>query len=386
MSDSTITTQLISRRSDPGNWQSCREAAAPVPMPEITSASSTPDRRLMRNFARVRPAWFLICMLTAAFAQAPAGRGQGDGRDKIAWPPGYIEPNTPNMPYVTPETPQGTGPYKAIMATDPGATEYVFYYPADLAALGNKKMPILLWGNGSCAYAGNHFRNFLTEIASHGYLAIAGGPMGAPAGETITIASNNPLRDPEAPRPPVAAPASPARKQVTPELLSQGIDWAIAENERQGSKFYHKLDTSKISVMGQSCGGGLAATFGSDNRVTTIGLWSGATSRNTTLGVTTNKPVLIVTGDPRYDVAFYEGLAAFEAIKKPVVFYAWRVNMTHLGTYRQANGGELSPVATAWLDWRLKGDKTAAKMFEGGDCGLCTNVHWHVQKRHIDEK
>ena len=95
----------------------------------------------------------------------------------LKWPPGYIEPNTPGMKYVTPETPQGTGPHKAVMATDSGAPEFVLYYPADVKALGAGKMPIVLWGNGSCTYVGNKFRNFLTEIASHGYLAIAGGPM-----------------------------------------------------------------------------------------------------------------------------------------------------------------------------------------------------------------
>ena len=71
-------------------------------------------------------------------------------------------------------------------------------------------------------------------------------------------------------------------------------------------------------------------------------------------------------------------------MKSATIFYAWRVNMTHLGTYRQTNGGEMSPVAIAWLDWQLKGDNIAAKMFLGEDCGLCTNKHWHVQKRKLN--
>jgi hypothetical protein len=171
---------------------------------------------------------------------------------------------------------------------------------------------------------------------------------------------------------------------VTADLLSRAIDWAIAENDRPGSRFHHRLDTSHIAVMGQSCGGGLASKFGLDKRVKTIGLWSAGVGPHADLSATMNKPVLIVTGDPRYDVAFYAGLSAFESLKKPPVFYAWRVNMTHLGTYRQSDGGELSPVAVAWLDWRLKGDKDAGGMFSGPNCGLCTNRHWHVQKRHIE--
>ncbi len=118
-------------------------------------------------------------LIATANAQTPSvDPDQAANRTTLQWPPGYIEPNTPGMKYVSPETPQGTGPYKAIMATDSGANEFVLYYPGNLNELGAKKMPIILWGNGSCTYMGNKFRNFLTEIASHGYLAISGGRWG----------------------------------------------------------------------------------------------------------------------------------------------------------------------------------------------------------------
>ena len=323
----------------------------------------------------------------ATITAAGAGRGSAP---RAEWPPGYVEPGLPQPPYMPANTPLGTGPYKAIMATEAGAEEFVAYYPADLAALGNKKLPILIWGNGSCSYVGNKFRHFLTEIASHGYFALAGGPMSAPDGgrsETITISSNNPLQNPEAPpAPPAAARTGPPRQAVTVELLSRGIDWAIAESKKQGSKFYHKLDTSKVAVMGQSCGGGLAAHFGADKRVKTIGVWSGQTEQIAEYRNTLKVPTLLVTGDPRYDIAFYWGLNDFDGMRqtKVPVFYAWRNNLTHLGTYRQTDGGELAPIAIDWLDWRLNGNRAAARMFAGSDCGLCTNAHWHVQKRNMN--
>src|SRR3954447_6578980 len=144
----------------------------------------------------------------------------------LKWPAGYIEPNTPGMKYLTPDTPQGTGAYKAIMATDAGAPEFVLYYPGDLKSLGGAKMPIVVWGNGSCTYVGNKFRNFLTEIASHGYVAIAGGPLGPPSNETITMASNNWTPSAVGPKP-AARAVDPSRPRVTVDLLSKGIDWAI---------------------------------------------------------------------------------------------------------------------------------------------------------------
>jgi len=363
----------------------------------------------MRNISSIALFSVVVLFSSVATAQMPApppasGRGAAAGRGgagpatpAVEWPAGYVDPTNPQPPYMPPNTPLGTGPHKAIMATEPGAEDLVAYYPADLAALGTKKLPILVWGNGSCAYVGNRFRHFLTDIASHGYFVVAGGPMSAPdngRSETVSMSQNNALRNPEAPPGPAAptvAAASPApgaapRQQVTVELLSRAIDWALGEDRRSGSKFFGKLDASSVAVMGQSCGGGLAAQFGSDKRVKTIGVWSGATMRATEYRDTLKVPTLLVTGDPRYDIAFYWGLADFEGMKKVAapVFYAWRNNLTHLGTYRVADGGELAPIAVAWLDWQLKGDQTAARMFKGTSCGLCVNSHWHVQKKNMN--
>ena len=320
-------------------------------------------------------------LIATASAQTPSvDPDQGANRATLQWPPGYIEPNTPGMKYVSPETPQGTGPYKAIMATDSGANEFVLYYPANLNELGARKVPIILWGNGSCTYMGNKFRNFLTEIASHGYLAISGGPMGPPTAETITMASNNWTPSAIGPKP-APRPANPNQVRVTVELLSKGITWAIAENSRQGSKFYGKLDPNAVGVMGQSCGAGLAASFGDDKRVKTMGVWSGS-NKNMRDKITV--PVLYISGSEIYDVAYPGSMDDFNNITKAPIFHAWRTGMTHLGTYRQYLGGELAPIATAWLDWQLKGDQTAAKWFKGADCKLCKDTNWHVDKKKID--
>jgi dienelactone hydrolase len=327
--------------------------------------------------------------VTLHAGQAPARGAQAPAapidRASIVWPPGYVEPNTPGMPYLTPETPTGTGPFKAIMVSDPGAPEFVTYHPANLAALGDRKMPILLWGNGSCSYIGNRFRYFLTEIASHGYLALAGGPMGPKERETITMASNNPTQAVGAPppgsAPAAAAPANPAQRQVTAELLGQGVAWAIAENTRQGSKFFGKLDTNAVAVMGQSCGAGLAGSFGNDPRVKTVGMWMGS---NATMADKHKVPVLLITGDETYDVAYGRAKTNFEAINTVPIFYAWREKLPHLGTFRQQNGGEQGRIAVAWLEWQLRGDTTAARMFKGANCTLCQDSNWHVQKKRID--
>ena len=115
------------------------------------------------------------------------------------------------QPYYKPEVPRsGTVPYKAIMATEPGLSAHVAYYPANLRRWGTKKIPVLIWGNGSCLDAGNRYRQFLTEIASHGYLVVAGGPMGAVEFEVV----RNPIPRQLGSSARGAGPAPPPAKQA----------------------------------------------------------------------------------------------------------------------------------------------------------------------------
>jgi dienelactone hydrolase len=99
--------------------------------------------------------------------------------------------------------------------------------------------------------------------------------MGKPSNETVRMSQNPVVRKPgDATPPSPPRPADPNRKTVTVDLIERGIDWAIAENTRQGSKFFGKLDTSKVAVMGMSCGGIVALGAGTDPRVSAVGIWN----------------------------------------------------------------------------------------------------------------
>ena len=65
---------------------------------------------------------------------------------------------------------QGTGPFPAVMEQDPGLPTHTVYRPKELTRLQGQKLPIIAWGNGACVNNGAAFRNFLTEIASYGFL------------------------------------------------------------------------------------------------------------------------------------------------------------------------------------------------------------------------
>ena len=41
-------------------------------------------------------------------------------------------------------------------------------------------------------------------------------------------------------------------------------------------------------------------------------------------------------------------------------------------------------IAVSWLEWELRGNEQASRMFKGADCALCRDSAWHVQKKRID--
>jgi len=307
------------------------------------------------------------------------------------------------VPYVSPDTPQGTGPFPAIMEQDRRLPTHTVYRPKDLSTLDGEKLPIIAWGNGACVNIGNRFRYFLTEIASHGFLAIAIGPIGDKIAE-LAPQPPSAARRAEAPPPPQAARGgddarnAPSGPATMSSQLIDAINWAIAENGREDSPYFGLLDTSMIAVMGQSCGGVQALAVSTDPRIKLTGIWnSGLIARDPNSPprpamenvpkeqlAKLHAPIFYFTGDEANDIAYPNGLDDFQRITVVPVFHAYKDGLPHVGTYREPNGGELGTVAVALLDWQFKGDKEAAKMFQGSDCELCRDPRWHVSKKKME--
>lgn len=294
------------------------------------------------------------------------------------------------QPYFKPDYPLGSGPLKAIMATEPGLSAHVVYYPSTLAQLGAKKMPIVIWGNGSCLFAGNRYRQFLTEIASHGYLVISGGPMGAVEQEVGPQSNPAPRQAGAAPAANAASVPGAPQERVSVTLLKEAIDWSLKQNTDPTSRFYGKLDAANVVVMGHSCGGGLAVQLAiEDARVSALGIWysgaglAGARGNDAASLEKIKGPVLIITGDATNDIAFANGKSTFEALNHTPVFYAWQDDLQHIGTFGAKEGGENGVVARNWLEWTTRRDRTAARMFVGAGCTLCKDPSWHVFRKQL---
>jgi dienelactone hydrolase len=281
-----------------------------------------------------------------------------------------------------PDTP-GTGRFPAMKEEAASLPNQVLYRPANLAALGNTKLGLYLFGNGACVDDGASSRLHLLEVASHGYLAIAPGRIRSGPGATA---------------PPAPAPSSQAAqlnvKSSYRDLLA-AIDWALAQNADPKSPYYRRIDTTAIAASGFSCGGAQAMRVAADPRVKTLvmmnsGLFNDGESasipemdvRKAALQALHTPTLYVIGGET--DVAYVNSQDDFRRIGHVPVLLANLQGVGHGGTYWQPNGGKAATVVVAWLDWQLRGDARAARLFTGADCGLCRDKAWLVQKKRID--
>lgn len=305
--------------------------------------------------------------------------------------------------------PETTGPYKVVMEMDPSLPEHTVYRPEQVSRVKGK-LPVVAYGNGACANAGNAFENYLAEVASYGFLAVANGPID-PAAPGRPPKPGQPF--PPFPSPPKddkganAGGRAPFQQSKT-SALYETMAWAKVQNGKEGSLYKGKLDLASIAVMGQSCGGLQALEAAGDPRVKTAVILNSGIIRNTAplaegespaKGAPMRVPIagLVLPGNPatlktlhtpviyviggESDIAFKNAERDFSEIEAVPVFKA-NMDTGHNGTYWQPHGGKFAEVATQWLLWQLKGEKKAGAMFTGEQCGLCMAPEWKVARKN----
>ena len=261
----------------------------------------------------------------------------------------------------------GTGPYKAVMKEEPTLPEHTVFVPKSLKPFGPQRLlPVLVWGNGACANSPWEHKNFLSEIASYGYIVLATGVMPE---------SDDPYR----------GPMSRSEQQI------ESIDWIISQNSDPKSPYYHKIDVGKICLSGMSCGG-LQTLFNcADRRIASLMICNSGLFKQENAGAAMpnmpmpkkdklreiHTPIIYILGG-KEDIAYENGMDDFRRIKH-VPAYAANLPVGHGGTYRQNHGGEFSVAARAWLDWQLKGDTAAARYFQGDKPRLTQREGWTLE-------
>src|SRR5262245_61423594 len=238
----------------------------------------------------------LVALAAPSFAQPPAG----------------ITPEMINTTLPLEGAPLAVaGPYQVTSGPAFGSPGLMVFHPSNLDAFPSRDtMPVLVWGNGGCGIDTTRYSGFLSTIASHGFIVLG------------TVAQEG-----------------QQRRQATADDLRGAIDWAFAENARDGAPLRGKIDTNQVAVMGQSCGGFLSLALGADPRVDTIGMFNsgvqppnpnapaGAAARFPTTDAIKDLhgPVLLINGGER-DFLMGASHATYEAISHVPAFYGARDN------------------------------------------------------------
>lgn len=284
-----------------------------------------------------------------------------------------------------------TGPFAVVIEHDPGLATHTIYRPRELSL---DEHPVLVWGEGGCAKNGLMFPEYLSEIASHGFVVIADGPpVARPARGPAADGGAGPGGPPPgggAPPPGGGGGGPPANRasMVNGTALVAALDWLEAESKNRSSRFYGKVDVEQTAAMGMSCGGLMSYGASNDPRVATVGIWNSGLfpdDGNAKIYAGIHGSVIIVTGGES-DVAYPNGKRDFEVMPTRIpVFYGVYPAIGHGGTYNQDNGGPFGVVAVAWLKWQLQGDTTATGRgyFTGNDCGICKDESWQIGSRAL---
>lgn len=272
-----------------------------------------------------------------------------------------------------------TGPFAVVVEHDPGLATHTIYRPRELTMDDH---PVLVWGEGGCAKNGLMFPEYLSEIASHGFVVIADGPpIARPAGGPGAGGGGPPPGG-------GAGPPADRFTMVNGTALVAAMDWLEAESKNRNSRFYGKVNVERLAAMGMSCGGLMSYGASNDPRVATVGIWNSGLfedERNAAIYAGIRGSVLIVTGGES-DIAYANGKRDFEVMPARIpVFYGVHPSVGHGGTYNQDNGGPFGVVAVAWLRWHLQGDTSAAGRgyFVGDNCGICKDATWQTGVRAL---
>lgn len=260
----------------------------------------------------------------------------------------------------------GSGPYAIVIETNSaaGINEGTIYRPAELG--GDELFPLFVWGEGGCARKGLDNVQAMAEIASHGYVVIADG---TPNG------------------------GDPNREMNADDVVGMGrplvryIDWALKENVKTCSAYYHSIDATKVASNGFSCGGLMSMGTAADPRITTWGVnSSGLFGVNQPFYDSVHTPVLVVVGNDT-DQAKPNGRRDYDNLSAagiPIMYFEDKTT-GHGGDLFEPRGGDFTKINLAWLNWWLKGDQgaTGKGLLVGGGCPYCTDNNWVVMSANL---
>jgi Chlorophyllase enzyme len=227
--------------------------------------------------------------------------------------------------------------------TGPNVT-YDIFRPVMLGA-NARKHPIISWANGTL-FGIDEYQKLLDHWASHGFVVIAAHSQSTAGGATHKA----------------------------------GIDWLVAENGRNGSIYFGRLDVQAVGAAGHSQGGGATIAAGSNK--------PGPTGIATTLPL---MPILSFEQDKtivsRQTVPMFNINATMDdrdptgAVANQIYdgINTELVQASFIGIHEDAMSPPMYAPTLAWFRLHLMGDQRAKMLFYPDKaCGLCVDPAWKL--------
>jgi hypothetical protein len=302
--------------------------------------------------ARRRSLAAAACLVAAASAAAVAGTSEP------SWAAtGY--------PVTTEFTAAGPSATTTQNLTDSSGNQYEIFYPSDYGTLGFKS-PIVTWGNGTNATP-PMYSALLSHFASWGFTVVASTLENTGSGSEI----------------------------------DKGAHFMVTESSTPGNPFSGNLNVKEVAAAGHSQGAGGATraatsdpalikalmTFSLPNTV-----WAGSNPDCPTAADCLYNPAALtqpaffisthglldsIIASPATEKAFYASVKGHAALG--IIENSGGKAADHNSVQNSASGGnpdgELG-YATAWLEYQLLGNASAAAAFSGPSPELVANTNW----------
>jgi len=274
----------------------------------------------------------------------------------------------PTVSYPVQATFAAPGPYATTTGTvtnGSGTAIYDLFYPSNYAALGFKS-PIVTWGNGTGGSPAK-VSTFLSHLASYGFTVIASTLPNTGSGNEIDAAAH----------------------------------YLVAQETTPTSVFYGHLDVNEVAATGLSQGatGAVRAATNDPALIKTVmtfsepnPIWAAPNPDCPTAADCTANPAALT--QPVFFIStygFWDSIIASPATERGFfhstsVHAALGIILTsdgkladHASIVNTADGGNpggFLGYATAWLEYRLRGNGTAAAAFTGPHPELVSNLNW----------
>jgi hypothetical protein len=236
--------------------------------------------------------------------------------------------------------------------------------PMDLSVLDGQPLPVVVWANGGCFRSDFTWSPLFERWAKAGFVV-------------LTLTGTGGEDD-------IAGMLSQTSKREHAQL----IDWVIQQNE--SGEYAGKLDTTKIVVAGNSCGGVTALEVaGSDERPAAVFVLSGSSavgSVNTQVMQNVKVPVgYIVGGDE--DIAGANAKGDYEAMNEGLP--AMIVHRREGDHQTVSTDTEILPenaeISLNWMDLALYGTKAAhVALTSPNVCDGCTPGDWKLESKNLE--